>query len=223
MPAAATLRARSGADRAPTTTPPTHAPSLRLAEPPSPTLTVSPPHPHTPTPTPAPHPDTAAVLLDYLNPDLTLVKVAVKHKLRFEQITELIESPKAQAMLARLQQAEQRRAEMIVAHSQPAAVQALVRALSAKSPETARRAASALLRMNARATDPSSGRCPRPPRPATAPRAAASHIPHPTSDIPHPASHIPPAPSHPHTSTPPSPPPPRDTLQPCHASPPSST
>lgn len=155
MPAAA-LRARSGADRSLSATPAPVAPMppLRLADPPPPQLTTAPSHTHSPAPTPdsqlpTPHPDTAVVLLDYLNPELTIVKVAVKHKLSFEQLTELIESPKARRMLARLQEAEQRRAEIIIAHSQPAAVQALVRALSAKSPETARKAASALLRMHA--------------------------------------------------------------------------
>jgi len=194
MTVAAQLRAQAGATRsiAPKSDlslPPT----LRLTEPPSPTLNVSPPHPHTPTrqslqhptpdllhptsplPTPAPlqnpkseihnpHsppvPDTTAVVLDYLKPELSLLQVAVKHNLKLDALVTLIESPTAQRTLQRLRDAEARRAQILIAHAQPAAVQALIRALSAKSPETARRAASALLRMHTRATDPTARWCP---------------------------------------------------------------
>jgi len=184
MTVAAQLRAQAGATRssAPKSdpAPPALPPTLRLTEPPSPTLTVSPPHPHTPTrqslqhPTPdlphptspvpppaaAPAPDTTAVVLDYLKPELSLLQVAVKHNLKLDALVTLIESPTAQRTLQRLHDAEARRAQILIAHAQPAAVQALIRALSAKSPETARRAASALLRMHTRATDPTARWCP---------------------------------------------------------------
>lgn len=157
--------------------------------------------------------DAAGLLLDYLNPALTIFQVLARHAVKFDQLDAWIQQPETQRKIERFRAAESRRAEHILAAAQPAAIRALVRALDATSKETSRRAATTLLRISARATDPSAGRCSTgvTPTRAAAPRAAESpsnsnqlrrpaeapapehattqsQIPNPKSQIPAPAS-----------------------------------
>jgi len=139
---------RTAAFAAPPPPAPT-APPLRLTPtPPSPPSSASPPRP-LPAPrativSPAPSvpttdappvsppgvADAAGLLLDYLNPALTIFQVLARHAVKFDQLDAWIQQPDTQRTIERFRAAESTRAEHILAAAQPAAVRTLVRALT---------------------------------------------------------------------------------------------
>ena len=159
-------------------------PTLRLTEP---TLTHSPPSPPQQPPPSSLHEynlaTRGALLFDYLDPNLTFAHVAQRHNIDPIALMEWARDPVTLGAIAHRQKLEADRANQILPFARAAAITTLARAVTSPNQETARRAATTLLRIKpevapaaipaTRATDPASasGRCSPAPRKAEAPTA----------------------------------------------------
>ena len=119
----------------------------------------------------------AVLLRDFLDPSLPLPALAAAHGLSLPDLIAWSTLPEVEAELDALEVLAHRRLRALAAHHAPAAVETLATLLTAPIPETARRAASTLLRLL--------GKGSLPPIPATTqPQPGASPEASPPQDTP---------------------------------------
>lgn len=92
-------------------------------------------------------PDDGAMLADYWNPELSLLQVASRNRTNLVDLLQWLRRPTIAAAIEMLALAEAERAARLTTTASTAAAAALIRALSAPNPETARRAAGAIHRL----------------------------------------------------------------------------
>jgi len=93
-----------------------------------------------------------SLLAAFLDPSQTIPEVAEAHSLDLSALLAWSADPEVAAELDALEALAQRRLRALAAQHIPAAVETLAKLLTSPAPETARRAASALLRLLGRAT-----------------------------------------------------------------------
>ena len=118
-----------------------------------------------------------AILSDYLDAALSLLEIARRHRLRITDLLDWAERPDIVDVLTRFARLCNTRAANLAAGASIAAVETTARCLSAPNPETARRAASTLIRLA--------------PKPASRPQTSRGH----KSEDPAPAVEAPETPS----------------------------
>ena len=89
----------------------------------------------------------ASLLAAFLDPSLSLSEVAGRHELSLPELIAWSTLPEVEAELDALEALAHRRIRALAASHAPAAVETLATLLTAPTPEVARRAASALLRL----------------------------------------------------------------------------
>jgi hypothetical protein len=89
-----------------------------------------------------------ALLADYWDPTLTLFDISARNNISLPDLDAWCQRPDVVEALDLTARMDAERSRRLIALAQSAAAGALVRATSANSPETARRAASALTRLN---------------------------------------------------------------------------
>lgn len=95
------------------------------------------------------------ILHEYLTLEIPLTSLALRHGLSFDALCDLIESERFQRLLARLNNLAARRAQDVALHTRAGAISALVDVVTAADkPETARKAASTILRASDPVTSP---------------------------------------------------------------------
>ena len=151
--------------------------------------------PKSPNPPPATTPDPNAGLLgDYLNPALTFDELCGRHKLSPAALADWLNTPAIRARLALIEAARAERARQLLAVAQSEAVAILVRAMSSQSIESARRAATTLLRLGEKQrtskVTPAPSQPARSAPPDVTPRIESTPPPEPAS--PHPLTPSPP-------------------------------
>lgn len=105
------------------------------------------------------------LLADYLAGDLPLIGLARRHDLTLDQLLAWLDNPDTRRILAAIESASRRRAEVIAAMSLPTALQSLETvAASAESDETRRKAAAGILRAHRALSTPPQPPETKPPR-----------------------------------------------------------
>lgn len=143
MSSAATLRASAGSNQPAAARAVPSAPAAPLRLGPTSAPLAAAPKPQAQAPEPA---DTAALTRDYLNPNLTFADVADLHRLTLVQLAEFLQRQDVACAIDLITAAEAHRARHLAAACATKAITTLERVLAAPNPETARRAAGALLR-----------------------------------------------------------------------------
>jgi len=141
-------------------------------------------------PTPAPDfPSDEALLADYLDPALTIPQVAADNAISIPDFVAWLRRPHIAEFLEQYEQVCTDRSRRLMAAAGPAAVATTVNCLSAGSRETARRAASALMRVIRTAplrTSPAAPKSAAGPADTAAPPTRPSPIASPPPPVPRP-------------------------------------
>ncbi len=143
MSSAATLRASAGSNQPAAARAVPSAPAAPLRLGPTSAPLAAAPKPQAQAPEPA---DTAALIRDYLNPNLTFADVADLHRLTLVQLAEFLQRQDVARAIEFITAAEARRARHLASACAAKCITTLESVLAAPNPETARRAAGALLR-----------------------------------------------------------------------------
>ena len=123
---------------------------------------------------PVPASSRGDILADYWNPDLSLFQIAARNNISLFDLLEWLQQPTVIAAIELVNAAETQRAARLAANAATLATSALIRAASAPSAETARRAATTILRHARDATRPA-----RASAPVQSPRQSTSALPSP--------------------------------------------